>query len=144
MASVDLDLQPPVDRSAVPPLTEQTRLEAREIIARYPKSRSALLPMLHLDGMSETLPAPGTPVTAGTREVGRLGTAVRHHEQGVIALALVKQSLLSNPGKAHAELRVGETVAVVDPDDAVAEVDDTRAAARDRIRAVRSATMPRA
>src|SRR5829696_4191887 len=32
----------------LPPLTEQTRLEAREIIARYPKKRSALLPMLHL------------------------------------------------------------------------------------------------
>jgi NADH-quinone oxidoreductase subunit E len=32
----------------LPPLTEQTRLEAREIIARYPKPRSALLPMLHL------------------------------------------------------------------------------------------------
>jgi NADH-quinone oxidoreductase subunit E len=32
----------------VPPLTETTRLEAREIIARYPKARSALLPMLHL------------------------------------------------------------------------------------------------
>jgi NADH-quinone oxidoreductase subunit E len=45
---VDLDLQPPVDRSKVPPLTEQTRAEAREIIARYPRSRSALLPMLHL------------------------------------------------------------------------------------------------
>ncbi len=30
------------------PLTEQTRLEAREIIARYPVARSALLPMLHL------------------------------------------------------------------------------------------------
>jgi NADH-quinone oxidoreductase subunit E len=29
-------------------LTEKTREEAREIIARYPKSRSALLPMLHL------------------------------------------------------------------------------------------------
>jgi NADH-quinone oxidoreductase subunit E len=29
-------------------LTEQTRLETREIIARYPKARSALLPMLHL------------------------------------------------------------------------------------------------
>ena len=29
-------------------LTEQTRAEAREIIARYPRSRSALLPMLHL------------------------------------------------------------------------------------------------
>ena len=32
----------------LPPLTEQTRLEAREIIARYPVARSALLPMLHL------------------------------------------------------------------------------------------------
>jgi NADH-quinone oxidoreductase subunit E len=30
------------------PLTEQTRAQAREIIARYPQSRSALLPMLHL------------------------------------------------------------------------------------------------
>jgi NADH-quinone oxidoreductase subunit E len=29
-------------------LSEQTRAEAREIIARYPKPRSALLPMLHL------------------------------------------------------------------------------------------------
>ncbi len=35
----------PID---LPPLTEQTRLEAREIIARYPVARSALLPMLHL------------------------------------------------------------------------------------------------
>ncbi|SOD94227.1 NADH-quinone oxidoreductase subunit NuoE [Blastococcus haudaquaticus] len=32
----------------LPPLTEQTALEAREIIARYPVARSALLPMLHL------------------------------------------------------------------------------------------------
>jgi NADH-quinone oxidoreductase subunit E len=30
------------------PLTEQTRARAREIVARYPKARSALLPMLHL------------------------------------------------------------------------------------------------
>src|SRR6266508_1771700 len=28
--------------------TDQTREQAREIIARYPQSRSALLPMLHL------------------------------------------------------------------------------------------------
>ena len=34
---------------ATPPaLSERTRAEAREIIARYPKARSALLPMLHL------------------------------------------------------------------------------------------------
>ena len=32
----------------LPPLTEQTRLEAREIMSRYPNPRSALLPMLHL------------------------------------------------------------------------------------------------
>jgi NADH:ubiquinone oxidoreductase subunit E len=32
----------------LPPLSEQVRLEAREIIARYPQPRSALLPMLHL------------------------------------------------------------------------------------------------
>src|SRR5947208_4082486 len=32
----------------VPALTEDTRREAREIIARYPRSRSALLPLLHL------------------------------------------------------------------------------------------------
>ncbi len=43
----------PVDASPetlaqLPPLTEQTRLEAREIMARYPQARSALLPMLHL------------------------------------------------------------------------------------------------
>src|SRR6266550_4500478 len=29
-------------------LTEATRVRAREIVARYPKPRSALLPMLHL------------------------------------------------------------------------------------------------
>jgi NADH-quinone oxidoreductase subunit E len=32
----------------LPPLTEQTRLEGRQIMARYPEPRSALLPMLHL------------------------------------------------------------------------------------------------
>jgi NADH-quinone oxidoreductase subunit E len=30
------------------PLTDETRLAAREIVARYPRARSALLPMLHL------------------------------------------------------------------------------------------------
>jgi NADH-quinone oxidoreductase subunit E len=30
------------------PLTDQTRVAAREIVARYPRPRSALLPMLHL------------------------------------------------------------------------------------------------
>ena len=43
---VDTPVQPAT--ADLPPLTEQTRLEAREIMARYPQPRSALLPMLHL------------------------------------------------------------------------------------------------
>jgi len=94
------------------------------------------LVLLHLDGISETLPAPGTPVVAGAREVGRVGTVVRHHELGVIALALVKQSVTG-----ETQLKVGEATAAIDPDDAPAGLDDTQAAARERVRAVRSATM---
>jgi|SRR6266536_4791651 len=36
------------DRASTVALSEQTRLRAREIVARYPRPRSALLPMLHL------------------------------------------------------------------------------------------------
>jgi folate-binding protein YgfZ len=102
------------------------------------------LVLLHLDGMSEVLPAPGTPLTSGTREVGRIGTAVRHHELGVIALALVKQSVLGGQGGSRpAELRVGEAVAVIDEDEdeAAGALDDAQVAARERVRAVRSGTM---
>jgi NADH-quinone oxidoreductase subunit E len=48
-ATIGLDDSPVQPAHAdLPPLTEQTRREAREIIARYPVARSALLPMLHL------------------------------------------------------------------------------------------------
>ncbi|OMQ14181.1 folate-binding protein YgfZ, partial [Modestobacter sp. VKM Ac-2676] len=90
------------------------------------------LVLLHLDGMSETVPAPGTPVTSGSREVGRVGTVVRHHELGVIGLALVKQSVAPD-----AVLHVGEAVAAIDPDDGPQDVDAAVAAARDRVKAVR-------
>ncbi|RBY78186.1 folate-binding protein [Geodermatophilus sp. TF02-6] len=96
------------------------------------------LVLLHLDGLSEELPAPGTPVLAGAREVGRVGTVVRHHELGVVALALVKQSVAMD-----AQLTVGGAGAAIDPDDAPAALDDTRAAARERVQAVRSATIQR-
>jgi folate-binding protein YgfZ len=92
--------------------------------------------LLHLDGMSEVPPPPGTPVLVGTRDVGRVGTAVRHHELGMIALALVKQSVAPD-----AVLKVGEAVAAIDPDDGPVTPDAELAAARDRVRAVRSATM---
>jgi hypothetical protein len=93
---------------------------------------------LHLDGVSEVLAEPGTPVLAGTREVGRVGSVVRHYELGVIALALVKQSVAMD-----AVLTVAGSTASIDADDAPAAPDDTLAAARERVRAVRSATIGR-
>ncbi|MCO7220470.1 folate-binding protein YgfZ [Klenkia sp. PcliD-1-E] len=99
------------------------------------------LVLVHLDGMEEQLPPPGTPVTAGTREVGRLGTVVRHHELGVVGLALVKSSVLEK--EPLPELRAAGSVVAVDPDDLVVATDDTVLAARERVRAVRSATIGR-
>ena len=51
-----------------------------------------MLVLLHLDGSDER-PAPGDPVLAEGRQVGRLGTVVDHVDLGPIALALVKRSL---------------------------------------------------
>jgi tRNA-modifying protein YgfZ len=96
------------------------------------------LVLLHLDGVSEVLAEPGTPVLAGTREVGRVGSVVRHYELGVIALALVKQSVTVD-----AALTVAGSTAAIDPDDSPTDADDTLVAARERVRAVRSATIGR-
>jgi folate-binding protein YgfZ len=96
------------------------------------------LVLLHLDGVSEELPAPGTPVQAGGRDVGRVGTVVRHHELGAVGLALVKQSVAPD-----AALTVGAATAAIDPDDVPAQVDDALVAARERVKAVRSANIPR-
>ncbi len=70
------------------------------------------LVLLHLDGVtSDELPAQGTAVsTADGRQVGFVGTAVRHHELGMVALALVRQNVGDD-----AELRVAEAAAAVDP-----------------------------
>ncbi|PPK67804.1 folate-binding protein YgfZ [Actinokineospora auranticolor] len=69
--------------------------------------------LLHLDGAADVLPETGAPVKAGERVVGRVGSAVQHHELGPIALALVKRSV--EPGTA---LAVGAeaTQASIDPD----------------------------
>ena len=53
------------------------------------------LVFLHLDGSGHTLPEPGAelvPVDGG-RAVGHLTSVARHHEDGPIALALVKRNL---------------------------------------------------
>ncbi|GAA2628679.1 folate-binding protein YgfZ [Dactylosporangium fulvum] len=69
------------------------------------------LVLLHLDGITtDELPARHTPVEAGGRAVGFVGTAVRHHELGMVALAVVKQNVTP-----ETELRVGPSTAAVDP-----------------------------
>ncbi|MGH8792491.1 MAG: YgfZ/GcvT domain-containing protein [Stackebrandtia sp.] len=55
------------------------------------------LAMLHLDGTQEQAPPPGTEVKLATRTVGVLGTASRHYEDGMIALALLRRNVADDP-----------------------------------------------
>ena len=51
------------------------------------------LTLLHLDGSENRLPAQGTPLLQGEKQVGFVGTAARHHELGPIALGMVKRNV---------------------------------------------------
>lgn len=51
-----------------------------------------MLVLVHLDGSGER-PAPGDPVLAEGRVVGRLGTVVDHVDSGPVALALLKRGI---------------------------------------------------
>ncbi|GAA2645922.1 MULTISPECIES: CAF17-like 4Fe-4S cluster assembly/insertion protein YgfZ [Streptomyces] len=69
------------------------------------------LVFLHLDGSEVLLPAHGTPVRLASdgeegRQLGFVTTAVRHHELGPIALALVKRNV-----PVDAPLLAGKTAA---------------------------------
>jgi folate-binding protein YgfZ len=69
------------------------------------------LVLLHLDGIAtDNPPSQGTPVTLDGREVGFIGTAVRHHELGMIALAVIKRNVADD-----ARLLVEESAAAIDP-----------------------------
>jgi folate-binding protein YgfZ len=73
------------------------------------------LVMLHTDSGDAEMPAPGDPVVLAGRTVGRVGSAVLHHELGGVALALVKRSV-----SLDAELIAGDedrvTAVRIDPD----------------------------
>lgn len=71
------------------------------------------LVFLHLDGSGHELPAPGGPVRLGERVVGHLTSVARHHEDGPIALALVKRN--TDP----------QAVLLVGPDDALVSAAQT-------------------
>lgn len=73
------------------PLTESTRAEAQEIVARYPQPRSALLPMLHLVQAAEGhVTAEGVELcaqtlglsTAEVRAVATFYTMYKHEPTG--------------------------------------------------------------
>ena len=51
------------------------------------------LTLLHLDGSENRLPAVGTPLFSGEKQVGFVGTSARHQELGPIALAMVKRNV---------------------------------------------------
>jgi folate-binding protein YgfZ len=51
------------------------------------------LVFLHLDGSGHVLPDAGSSLVQGDREVGRLTSVARHHEDGPVALAVVKRSV---------------------------------------------------
>jgi folate-binding Fe-S cluster repair protein YgfZ len=48
---------------------------------------------LHLDGSDSEFAALGDAVNAGDTEVGVVTTAANHHEEGPIALALIKRTV---------------------------------------------------
>ena len=86
------------------------------------------LVLLHLDGSDSELPAAGDAVQLDGREVGRVGTAARHHELGPIALALVKRQVPDD-----AALTAGPVAAAIDPTPAEdAPVSPARQAAQAR------------
>jgi folate-binding protein YgfZ len=69
------------------------------------------LVLLHFDGIAtDQPPAQGTPVVSGEREVGFIGTAVRHHELGLVALAVLKRNVPDD-----AALKVGDSAVAIDP-----------------------------
>jgi folate-binding protein YgfZ len=70
------------------------------------------LALLHLDGSGTDLPARGEPVLLGERPVGAVGSVVRHHELGPVALAMVKRQVPDD-----AELVVGGVAARLEAQD---------------------------
>ncbi|GGS20871.1 CAF17-like 4Fe-4S cluster assembly/insertion protein YgfZ [Actinokineospora fastidiosa] len=85
--------------------------------------------LLHLDGAADELPETGAPVLAGERVVGRVGSAVQHHELGPVALALLKRSV--DPAT---PLTAGAAAAAVDPDSVPAEIGGAGRAAAQGLR----------
>jgi tRNA-modifying protein YgfZ len=70
------------------------------------------LVFLHLDGSGHVLPPAGVPVLLGEREVGRLTSVARHHEDGPVALAVVKRSVATDVDLVVDGISAAQTVVV--------------------------------
>jgi folate-binding protein YgfZ len=70
------------------------------------------LVFLHLDGSGHVLPPAGAPVLLGEREVGRLTSVARHHEDGPVALAVVKRSIATDVDLLVDGISAAQTVVV--------------------------------
>lgn len=80
------------------------------------------LVMLNLDGSAGRLPETGDPVTtAEGRVIGRVGAVAQHHEDGPIALALIKRTVA-----AATPVLAGSVDAAIDPAD---DLDESAGAA---------------
>jgi len=87
------------------------------------------LVLLHLDGSDVTLPTAGSALVLGDREVGRVGTAVRHHELGPVALALVKRQVPDDADLLAdgVPARIDASVVLEEPDSAARAAAEARA-----------------
>lgn len=97
-----------------------------------------VLVLLHLDGSAGHLPAGGSPLLAGSKQVGRVGSSVHDADYGPIALALVKRAVVEKLAKdatAVPGLICDGVDAAIDPDDAVS--DDAARPGRAAINALR-------
>ncbi|MGO1701117.1 MAG: CAF17-like 4Fe-4S cluster assembly/insertion protein YgfZ [Canibacter sp.] len=65
------------------------------------------LAMLHLDGSAGELPADGSLVYLGEKAVGRVTRAAQHHEEGPIALVLLKRA---TPADVELDVHSGDVV----------------------------------
>lgn len=70
---------------------------------------------LFLEGPVDELPRTGDPVTSGGRKVGVVASAVRHPEDGPVALALVRRALDPEAVLDVGHFRAGQTL-IVDPE----------------------------
>lgn len=63
-----------------------------------------VLVMLHLDGSANRLPDMGAEITAGGREIGRVGSSVHDCDYGPIALALLKRNVVEKVASKNSDV----------------------------------------